>query len=273
MALLEIKQELERAIAGAQASGHKPPEAVKRLCPEAIREHPELFQQRRPPEHASRQHIATLSTIPKSGKRLTPVLVFWAGDHWALLDGHHRMSAYRMAGWRREVPVSVFVGSLDEAIGRANRENHRAHMPMTTSEKMSAAWRMVCATKLTAEQISLDTGASMRSIASMRNVRRALIAKGQTLDALAGMTWHRADALAKERPAEESDWDEKDEKEAKALADKLLSVFGKRLHAKHQVIAMALEAYDNRLPDTLRELWDAERGRVESFEEDEESDF
>lgn len=265
--MLETKRELEEAIEEARAAGVTPPDGVKRLLPDAILAYPQLFQQRRPQEHVTRQHVDELSKTPKSGKPLTPVIVFRAGNRWALLDGHHRMLAYQKAGWRKEIPVQVFEGSIDEAIARANIENHRAHLPMTNGEKMSAAWRMVCTTALSGEKICHATGASMRSIASMRNARKKLLAKGKTLGELSGMSWHVARTTAQGETTDETDWDEQDEKEARELAGKLTKLFGKRLHHKHQVIAMALEAYDRQLPGTLRELWDTERGRIEPDEE------
>lgn len=270
--MLETKRTLINRLADAESKGIAQPESVTRLPLEAILEMPALFQHRRPLPHASRQHVEMLAGVAKSKKALPPVLIYWAG-RWVLLDGHHRMDAYRKAGWRREVPVTVFRGSLDEAIGRACRDNQRDHLPMTNAERMSAAWRMVCSTRLTGEKISDWAGVSLRSVATMREELRKLLDIGKTLDELSGMSWHLARSTAKGETTDDTDWDERDEREAQELANKLAQIFGKRLHQKHQVIAMALEAYDSRLPNALRELWDGERGAVVPLEDDEDPEF
>lgn len=270
--MLEAKQALANKLADAEARGILHPEGVVRLPLEVIQEVPELFQHRRPLKHISRQHVETLAGAAKGKKALPALLIYWAGG-WVLLDGHHRMAAYRKAGWRRDVPVTIFRGTLDEAIGRACRDNQRDHLSMTNGERMSAAWRMVCSTKLTGEKISDWAGVSMRSVATMREELRKLLTMGNTLDQLSAMTWNLARSTAKGEAPDETDWDEKDEKDARDLADQLSKIFGKRLHQKHQVIAMALEAYDSRLPNTLRELWDTERGRIAPEDDDEELEF
>lgn len=213
--MLETKAELERAIAEAKEAGREAPDAPRRLHFDAIRQCPKLFQHRSPPPHASRQHIAELSRTPKSGKALTPVVIFWAGDRWVLIDGHHRMEAYRVAGWRKEIPVSVFVGTLDDAIGRAPATNHHAHLPMTNGERQNSAWSMLFSTKLTQEKISLSSGASLRNVKAMSKARKTLEKMGKPAGELASMSWHEARAAAKGETLGQVDWDAKDEKEAK----------------------------------------------------------
>ena len=265
--MLETKRHLEQVIEEARVAGVIPQEDVKRLRLEVIHEHERLFQQRRPVEHESRQHVEKLCKVLRDGSTLPAVVVFRAGHQWVLLDGHHRMKAYRKAGWEKEIPVQVFSGTLDAAIGRSTRENHRDSLQMTNAEKMDSAWRMVCVTRLTIKAISRDTGASMRNIAYMRKAKEALLAEGKALADLSGMSWNVARTTARGEQTEQIDWDEQDEKESRELANELSKIFGKRLHRKHQIIAMALEAYDSRLPDTLRQLWDNERGAVESFDD------
>ena len=49
--------------------------------------------------------------------------MLWAGDGWVLVDGHHRYNAYQEYEYDDPVPVAVFQGTLDEALGEALRDN------------------------------------------------------------------------------------------------------------------------------------------------------
>ena len=59
------------------------------------------------------------------------------------MDGHHRLAAYKTAGWKGDIPAIVFNGSLDEAVREALRRNRETKLPMTAKDRREAAWRLV----------------------------------------------------------------------------------------------------------------------------------
>jgi len=271
--MLETKRELERAIREGQPA---PEEAPKTLPLEAIREYHEVFQPRGPAGYASKAHIKDLAKVPKAGHTLDPVTVFWIGKGWAVIDGHHRLAAYRAAVWRKPVPVAVFRGPLDNAMGYAGKANSGEKLPMSSSEKKALAWKLTTCTDLSKEKVRLASGMSDGFMSNMRRIYRTLI-EGMRMDAgeVAQLTWFEAQKKVSgdEAGNEEIDFEARDEKEAQEWADKLLRTIGKRGQQKPEVLARALEIYDIRLPVSLREYWDTERGPVEVLEEFENDDF
>lgn len=275
MSALDAKLELEKAI----ADGNPPPaEAPKRLLAGDIQQFPKVFQPRGPAGYASDAHVRDLAKAPKGGHALDSVTVFWVGNGWAVIDGHHRLQAYRVADWRDDVPVKVFSGSLDEAMGHAGRLNSGAKMLMSNPEKKALAWRLSTCTKLSKARIVRDSGMSDGFMAGMFRIRKKLLTeKGLSIADLAGMSWHDAQKQAAGDASEEEaiDRDAWLEEKAQDMANRILKAIGKQGQLNHEVLARALDIYDCRLPDSLREFWDDERGEVEFVGEppDPHSDF
>lgn len=267
MSALVAKQELEQSI----AAGSPPPaEAPRRLPVESILEFPEVFQPRGPAGHASNAHVRGLSKVPMSGHALDPITVFWVGYGWAVIDGHHRLRAYRVADWRDDVPVTAYPGSLDQAMGYAGKLNSGEKLPMSNSEKKALAWKLTTCTKLSKEQVRLASGMSDGFLSNMRRIRSKLITEnGMSLADIAGMTWLDAQkqAAGGTLETEAIDRDAWIEEKAQDMANRILKALGKQGQQKHDVLARALEIYDSRLPDSLREFWNDERGEVEFIAE------
>lgn len=270
MGTLEAKRALEQSIATGNAA---PLELPKKLHLELIREIPEVFQPRGPTGPASKAHVRELARTPKSGHPLDPVIVLWAGNGFVLIDGHHRLAAYRFAKWREPIPVSVYPGSLEEAMGHAGKLNSGEKLPMTSREKKALAWKLTIHTKLSKERVRLASGMSDGFVASMRRVYRQLIEKqGMPTSEVTLLSWPEAQKKARgdSSEAELIDWDEKTEQAAQDMANRILKAIGKQGQQNHEALARALEIYDSRLPDSLREHWDNALGQVESFDEDEQ---
>lgn len=271
---LDEKQELEKRIAdGAPA----PTEGPKALPLEAIHTFPAVFQPRGAVGPASHAHIRELARTPNGGHPLDPVTVYWVGDAYAVIDGHHRLAAYRIAKWQKDVPVSVFRGTLDDAIGYAGKLNSGEKLPMALAEKKAYAWRLMTTTTLSKEKIRLASGMSDGFLSNMRRIRTRLIKEmGISAEDVAGMSWYEAQrqAAGEAKEVGDIDLDEKMEQEAQDFANRLLKALGKRGQQQYEVLARALEIYDCRLPDALREHWDGERGELEFVgDEDPNSDF
>lgn len=265
MSALEAKLELEQAIA---AGSPAPSEAPKKLPIESIREFPDVFQPRGPAGHASSVHVRDLARTPRGGYALDPITIFWIGNGWAVIDGHHRLRAYRLAGWRDAVPVSAFGGNIDQAMGYAGKANSGEKLPMSNPEKKALAWKLSTHTKLSKAQIVRASGMSDGFMAGMFRIRKTLLQeKGVQQADIAGMSWRDAQSRAAGEATEVEAIDREAwlEQQAQDMANRILKALGKRAHAtgQHEVLARALEIYDSRLPDALRLFWDDERGEIE----------
>lgn len=266
MATLDTKRDLEKTIAEGLSA---PSEALSTLPLESIQEFPDVFQPRGPAGPASKAHVRELAKTPKGGHPLDPITVFWVGGAWAAIDGHHRLAAYRFAGWNGVIPVTTYRGTLDGAMGYAGKLNSGEKLPMTNAEKKATAWRLTTLTQLSKEQVRLASGMSDGFLAAMRAARKKLITKmGCSAEAVAGMSWEDARRKAAGDVSEVEDIDRETwlEEQAQVMANRILEALGKQGQQKHEVLARALWIYDSRLPDSLREHWDDDRGRVEPLE-------
>ena len=97
-------------------------------------------------------HKADLAGILKNtGAPLDPVLL-WQTDPGAggapgkliLLDGAHRLAAYRALRWAQPIPAVVLAGiDRRDALGEALRANSKRRLGLSQAERMDAAWRLV----------------------------------------------------------------------------------------------------------------------------------
>lgn len=94
-------------------------------------------------------HKADLaSIITSSGAPLDPVLLWrpvGATDDapLILLDGWHRLAAYRAAKWTGPIPATILTGDRRGALLAALGGNAKYVLPMTGDERLDAAWRLV----------------------------------------------------------------------------------------------------------------------------------
>lgn len=95
-------------------------------------------------------HKADLAgTIRNTGKALDPVLLWQPPDaskdaKLVLLDGLHRIMAYRAVGWTDGIPALILVGAdRRAALGAALKASGKRVLGLTQSERLDAAWRLV----------------------------------------------------------------------------------------------------------------------------------
>lgn len=240
-----------------------------------IKSDPELFQFRNPLPHASRAHIEGLAKPVRDGAALDAVEVWWGGDGWYCIDGHHRLGAYQRAGWQldKTIPVCVFTGSLAQAMLRAGYRNAPDKLQMHTSEKTQAAWEFVASLPIeaaSAETIAKSFAISVRLVRFMRRVRRKLAEETPNEDP-SQLSWEAARRRAngeEDNPRDAEGWEERDRIEGARMADKLAEMFGKRGQQRSAALAYALEIYDPRFPTFAAEHWSAYRPQG-----DDSSDF
>lgn len=267
--LIEAKRKLEQSLAHGAP---QPDPAPKRLSLDAVGEVPEVFQHRGPPDYHSRKHVKALARTPQQRRTLRPVTVYWVGNGWVCVDGHHRLKAYQLAKWKGEIPVHVFNGTLDQAIGLAAR-NARDKLPMSHSEKMNATWRLVVGTSLSRAEIIRETGAGDGTVAHMRRVKLSLLAKDPQRD-LSSENWYHA--LREFQGQQQEKPEEYDEQHTSALAQKfanaITKTLGKLKQHHFEAFAEALEIYHRRLPEFLPNYW-REASDFRDLEQEGEEEF
>jgi hypothetical protein len=144
-------QEAEKLLIRPEVTGR--PVYVE-LKPQDIRERLELFQPRRPgwgTRTLDTKHVNSLKArITRKGE-LDPVLVVKLatvnpytgeidGDEWVVVDGHHRLEAYRKAKHTAAIKCLWFPGSVREAMDASVHRNEKVHLPIDQGDKHEAAW-------------------------------------------------------------------------------------------------------------------------------------
>lgn len=213
-----------------------------------------VFQYRNPLPYKSEAHKNKLArSVKRTGKALGRLEVYWAGDGWVCIDGHHRRAAYQR-GELADVPVEVFTGTLAEAVARALSSNTADKLPMDDGEKTAAAWELVAVwnDEFSKSEIAALAGVSTSTVAKMRRVREVLIAERPHLKDLSEFTWRQAQELAKGNEAETNAGSR--EVRVRRMVDALIKAFGVGgLSRDISLTLEALKAYDEDLPGALRQ--------------------
>lgn len=167
------------------------------------------------------RHLGELEAALRDGKGLDPVTLWRCGAYAFLLDGHHRLEAYRRAEKAQRkllsIPVTWFQGSVEAAAVQAAAANTRAKLQMSSAEKSDHAWRMVLSGKFTVKQIHEAASVSPRTVKNMRKVAKELG------DGAEGYASWRIALMAKQGMGA---WDSED---AEALAEAMAKGFADRL--------------------------------------------
>lgn len=253
---------LERLTA-ERAGGKKQPQKMpQRLLLREIHEEPTVFQPRgfEGTHDQSEQHIATLTQAALVGGLDEPLTVWWSGGRWIVVDGHHRLEAYRraQAGGKTGKPMKALVAalgdvSLQEAISTATQRNARDKLRMAAADKMNAAWRLVCMGQGSIAEHARAATVSPAQISLMRSAKVRLMGEGQEVSALLDMSWEGARTFGKDgHGGGGGEWaDLERERAIVELLGKLKRTFGGHLANQPEVLAYALARYHEGLPEEL----------------------
>lgn len=196
-----------------------------------------------------------LRNKPEAERFLDPLLVWAAGRKAYIVNGHHRLAAYKAAGLSGPVPVEFFAGTLSEARQAAIEDGAKSRLNFDTDDRNEAAWRLVVMDKrgearLTVQQMASLSGMSPRSIDRMRQLYVRLQDTYATTNEWTGEPDEAEfESYAEARSKDRGHTSSKDDVEgwleemAQRWAERLGSEFGKEPHRKPEVFARALEIY------------------------------
>ena len=222
----------------------------------------------------SNDHVKEMFRVLRSsGQPLDPIQIVSMGSKWFVIDGHHRLEAYRLAKWKKPIPVKALPlnsrreARVKEAELLSVRFNVKDKLPMNSFDKVDTAWRLtVCYGDLSKESVSQTTTVSTSSIASMRRAKKALLATNK-LDVaeLARWRWQRAiyeyaklkDPDLMERPIENQN-----ERQIHLVAKAMAGILGKGIDARN--ILEAFHRIDQSLIGQIEDAL-AERKAVEGL--------
>jgi hypothetical protein len=215
-----------------------------------------VFQWRTVNENVFQSEANTLDMVralKDPGKPLEPILVFPAGGRFYVMDGHHRLDAYRTVDWKKAIPVEVFQGTLEQAHKEALRRNSRNKLAMSKREKSEAAWALVkedrCSISETAELATV----SKRTVTYMRATWKAILEKEP--ERAKGYTWAQALFWDKEDHPDD-DTENWKEREAQKIVDSLIRHKLAGVLLKHvDITAIALHKLNDELPWALMYEW------------------
>lgn len=212
-----------------------------------IEEMPSIFQPRVVGDDlATERHIEALmnAAMNETDHELDPVRVWWSGRRWLLLDGHHRVQAYKrlQAKGKRVsvIPVQAFKGSLRDAQDESNRLNRKDKLPVSTEDKANSAWRYVfLGDTRSCRALASITGSSRSNIHIMIKKRTELVEKygDDWQEQVDGMTWLEVKTLDRESEAYE-DWEDR---RVNDIARKLYRAFGPSLYNQPELLAKGIE--------------------------------
>lgn len=210
---IKAKAELiERMARGGPA----PTPAPQRLPLDAIESIPELFQPRGSDDWRSTSHVNGMSSSlsnareANSAAKIEPVLVYWVGDAWVCLDGHHRLAAVRKkrkAG--ASVGVEVFSGTVTEAMMEATRRNSRNKLTMNEQDKTERAWQLFLSGAGTHKAIAEVCGVSTKSVQRMAEAVKKRGNTEEALGVLRGFRWWQVRELMHPSSTDELSSDDK----------------------------------------------------------------
>jgi ParB-like chromosome segregation protein Spo0J len=241
------------------AGGTAPEPFGKGLALADIHQCPSLFQPRGDSLNyapgRSAEHIDDLTRGLRRGEALEPVTVVSFGPHWYLVDGHHRIEAYRQAKWRKLIPAKAETGEATGAarvawaVDLSTAGNRNNKLAMSTRDKADAAWRRLVAAegqRGAAAETVRATGVSERTVATMAKTLRTLGELGSRIPD----TWSAAQReAAGDRDGATGDYAERRERE---LLKRLQPVMEHRPSPRELV--EALHAFD---PALCRDLYTA----------------
>jgi hypothetical protein len=272
-----FEEGLLKLIKETQANKRPPQDDPETIHLEQIRMAHSVFQPRQFLEESvghSEEHIQKLveAIFNEPSHTLDPITVWWSGEQWRVIDGAHRLIAYRRVkskGKRKNplIPVKVFNGNLYQAIEESVKLNSKDKLQMTKGDKANSAWRMTVLEKHSKKQIHVICKVGLSTVSRMRNVLVKFKEKfhEKYFDEALSRTWENAQRFDQGEVTRDDSWEDK---LAMQWSRRLAKEFGMKAAIQSTAFAKAIEIYSSKLPMNLTEYWGYKQSR-----EDIESDF
>jgi hypothetical protein len=207
-----------------------------------------LFQ----PRTITNWHVSDLVRAVKAKRVIAPLLVLRIGERGFLLDGHHRLAAYKQVDTKQRVPCEFFDGTVAQAVLEARRRNSETKLAMSTTQKLDDAWKLVKMVRAgegkTEYHFSKAEIVAAGDVArgTVTNMRKALEIIGRT-EARAIAVWEVARKLAVGKTgAGTMTPDEMEERKRQMVEDwvgRLRRAFGQRFGKDTELAADVLHRY------------------------------
>lgn len=206
--------------------------------------------------YATESHIGALMTamMNETGNVLDPVLIWWSGKRWLILDGHHRLEAYKrlreQGKGAKVIPVTAFKGTLHQAHLKTIELNAKDRLSMDSDDKMTKAWHLVMLDKdMSVRQISSICKVGKSSISRMNTERNKLIEeyRDEWRQQVDGLTWKQVMSRDTVR-----DFNEEAQDRMKAeWSYRFRKTFGKKPSTQPEIFTEAMLDWS---PTTCREV-------------------
>ena len=189
-------------------------------------------------------------------EQVNPVIVWWSGQAFFCVDGHHRIEAIKRFNKQKKkkaktvterrqvdreelrVPVTILSGTLSEALGWSTRDNGKSTITLKSRDKSDWAWKQavlhwggIIEDRFVMARRCKDLHVSERLLKKMKSTYKRIIEKSPhdneaAILQLAELGWANARALSEGRDLSETWDDEKREAEVQKVTHKLISALG-----------------------------------------------
>ncbi|UWU69141.1 hypothetical protein [Bradyrhizobium sp. NC92] len=286
-------QEAEKLIERPNVTSGQP--VFVQVPPQDIRERLELFQPRRPGYGLSKvdtRHVNSLATRIQR-KDMDPPLVVKLrttnpyteavdGHEWVVVDGHHRLAAYRKLKHTAPIRCEWFAGTVREATDESLRRNEKTHLLVQQGDKHEEAWKRTLLGWGSKREVVKLTGAGEGTVAKMRRAIRCHQGFNKTEQSAADRlwgeklnrefgtdlrahTWNKVNGVLLDLTPKEWDVNDAAAKLSRALVTRMTT----KLSEDPEVTARALWLYDR---DLCPQLIEALQRHVRSQQEAEEDE-
>jgi hypothetical protein len=188
------------------------------------------------------EHIRDLKRAIKDDPAgMKPIAVWWGGDCWYLVDGHHRLQAYEGLSYVGLVPVKVVSGTLQDALAHIGQSNTRNKLPMSNAERMSLAVFYVCVTpEQSLREIAKISGVGKSQVGKIRKAVDQLVAQGVPRESLADESRQSIRRQCNNFEPGERDHDLETRMKANEIKEALKPILGRTPHYQSEAMMMAL---------------------------------
>lgn len=240
----------------------KPSGDIIRVALGQLKANTKLFQPRRLKDGEYHEdHVAELAQGLRARGDLDPIVVLKVrADAFLLVEGHHRVQAYRRET-RESVPAQVWEGNVLGAVLHSRAVNSKAVRSLTAAERSEAAWQLVLTGLLKMREVVEATNVSLRTVKTMKATFKHLGTRSGTLG------WAQARALAAGVV-----FDADDDLDDEALNERADEVFRRLSKAMGPLLArspeLLLRGLARNAPKTLERIVTAYRESREDDRED-----